>query len=311
MSRILERCSWTTALYMTPITTERLAPGRSDPERELLRAANSTTVAIDWLDSPVDILKQCKGLLMVFTHALTDHIDDNLVFPARQVAWEHKLGVCVVYMQGSGGVSLSSDQTGLRFTFPDELQAVMDRVSQHLGEGFPRFAVAQSVAGAAIVEFFSQEEKSISGIVLVSCPMNIERFVSEDNAVTREMVICGKKYIRENSEYLTSAFPEKATEAVETDSLAAFMSLFKMNTDADDLYSRLDASKRPTLLLYALDDAAIRLSQNVDLVRLCRNPNVAVAVTETGGHCGFRSLTRKNWLLHAICEFSASCIASS
>lgn len=307
ISRILERCKWTTELYIPaiwdPPANREAVSIDSCTQLELLVAGNSASVGIEWVDQPDDIVKKYQGLLVIFTHGFTEHIAPRMVNAARSVALTHKLGVCVVKMQGSAGVGLSTNHTALGFSFLSEIQAVSDRISQHVGVTFPKIALGFGLGGVPLIEYSGS---AFSGMVLVSCPLNVDRFCSsEANGPT---LLCGKKLVKDNGDFLTRHFPIEMTKAMEAASLEEFVALAKpigIGFPLTDLYQFLDNKTQPTLLFYALDDVHIEFSQTVDLVRLCRNPNIAVAVVESGGHCEFFSVTKTNWLIHAICEFAS------
>ena len=307
ISRILERCKWTTELYIPaiwdPSASREASSVDSRTQLELLVAGNSASVGIDWVDQPDDIVKKYQGLLVIFTHGFTEHIIPRIVSAARSVASTHKLGICVVKMQGSAGVGLSTNHTALGFSFLSEIQAATDRISQHVGATFPKIALGFGLGGVPLIEYSGS---AFSGMVLVSCPLNVDRFCSSEP--NGPMLFCGKKLVKDNADFLTRHFPIEMTKAMDAASLEEFVALAKPVASslpsAADLYQLLDNKTHPTLFFYALDDVHIEFSKTVDLVRLCRNPNIAVASVESGGHCEFFSVNKTNWLVHAICEFA-------
>lgn len=285
MSRILERCSWTTDLYIGANWDPSLRKNDGinlENNREIFKASDSASVAIDWLDLPDDVVKKYQGLLIIFAHGLTGHIAPKLIESAHAVAFSHKLGVCVVTVQGAIG-----------FSNLNELKAVTDRIALHVGPSLPKIGVGFSIGGIPALEFFAQDKGFLTGMILISCPLNLSKFLSQEECtVTNAMLVSGKRLLVEHAE---------------SNSLSEFLAAVKVDSAASDAYSSLESVKRPTLLIYALDDASINFSHNLDLVRVCRNPHIAVAVLESGGHCEFFSATRSDWLMHAVSEFGLNC----
>jgi predicted alpha/beta-fold hydrolase len=324
MSRVLERCIWTTESYiplpwlqggfahLRAALSKVIPIGENDFERELLMAPNASTIAIDWYDHPEDIVKTRHGVVVLFAHALNGEIIQYLVSSIRKKVSAHRLSLCVVTVQGSNGVALSSLQTGLGFSFIIEYKAVTERINQHLGSSFPKAAVACSLGGIPVAEFMDQEKTGYSSVVLISCPLDLGKFLTDENDVTDFLLTNGKQVLKENTEAMTAADVDNFSKASDTSSLNDFLkftickqTMLSNILRAVDPYERLQSMNKPTLLMYALDDESNDFSSNVDLIRLCRNPNIAVAVTETGGHCGFQSFT-PDWLGECVCEFASS-----
>ena len=323
MSRILERCNWTTDSYIpSPLLVRgyshmsaAMSHGSPVPEdafeREMLRAPNGATVAIDWFDHPEDIVKKCRSLLVIFNHGLNGALSQTLIKSARALATEHKLGICVINIQGSSGVPLSSPQSSLGLSFIVELKAVVERINQHIGPQFPKTALALSIGGVPVVEFMDQEKSGFSSMVLVSCPMNLDRFG------TNELLVdIGKATLRASADDFTEHLGgDVIAKALDSVDLNEFLShtiakpwshpgVSSFYSVVDPLH-HLEVIRIPTLLIYALDDTDVDFIRTVDLIRLCRNDQIAFAVTEAGGHCGFQSL-KPNWLMRAVCEFAVS-----
>ena len=329
VSNILARCNWTTDSY-TPIpwflrgashTISAINRGAALPgslfEREILMAANASTIAIDWFDHPEDMVKKYQGLLVIFNHGLNGGLSQGLIKSALSAAHPFKLGVCVVNLQGVCEVGMSSTSIGVGLSFILEYKSVTERIHQHVGASFPKTAVALSIGGVPVVEFLAQEKTSYSGLVLVSCPLHLGSFGVQDNVVTDHLLAEGKSTVKTNADVLTAkgntANVAKAMDASSVNELieavgtkpwghASIDSLLR----AVDPHPHLDTITKPTLMVYAMDDEAIDFTTTVDLIRLCRNPNVAVAVTESGGHCGFHTIGG-GWLADVISEFASNC----
>ena len=327
MSRVLERCGWTTSSYVSQpwlnsgnshfkLAIARAVPLSEDSyERELLLAPNSSTISIDWFNHPEEISKRFHGLLVVFAHCLNGSLLTTLINSALRRAGSHKLSVCVVTVQGTNGVALSSDETGMSLSFIIEFKAATDRINQHLGASFPKAAVACSIGGIPVVEFLEVDRSAYSSLILVSCPLDLGRFLVDENEVTDYLLSQGKQVLKDNADVLTRADIEEFSKATEATNLHDFLA-YTVSRPRDkqglsfllrnvDPYKSLDTIRKPTLMIYALDDESIQFTSSVDLIRLCRNTNIAVAVTEEGGHCGFQTL-ESDWLAECICEFASS-----
>lgn len=328
ISRILENCTWTTSSYIpTPWLTRgnshtQSAINRGEPlrekqyEREILMAANTSTVSIDWFDHPENIVKEYLGLIVIFNHGLNGRLSNGVIRAVGEVAASRKLGVCVVNLQGTSGLPMSSANIGMGLSFIVEYKAVTERLTQHVGASFPKTAVGMSIGGVPLIEYLGLEKGFFSSLILISCPLNLERFGLLHNLVTDYMMEEGRCILKANADFVTKSEPEAVTKALEAmTTLNEFLNLtvakpwghanILTGYAAVDPYSHLDSMTRPTLLVYALDDDAIDLTGTIDLLRLCRNRNIAVAVTEAGGHCGFRTLG-KDWLATLVTEFADS-----
>ena len=327
LSRILERCSWTTGSYVplpwltTGFAHVKALLGRNATieapsyEREFLLAPNSSTVAIDWYEHPENITKVSHGLLVFFNHGLNGPISNRIIESATRVASAYHMSLCVVSIQGVNGVSLSSMQTGLGLSFVIEMKAATERINQHLGLSFPKAAFGLSIGGAPVLEFLEQEKSTYSSLILISCPLDLERFGMMESELSDLLVSEGKKVVQANSDTLTKSNVEEVTKALEASNVNDLLanvackewghpstaSLYQFL----DPYSCLHRLTKPTLLFYALDDESIDFFACIDLIRLCRNPNIAVAVTEVGGHCAFQTFGQ-DWLMDCVCDFASS-----
>jgi predicted alpha/beta-fold hydrolase len=327
MSKILERCVWTTETYyplpwaVSDASHLRLALSKAVPipqetfERELLLATNSTTVAIDWFEHPEDIVKRSYGVVVFFTHGLNGELIDVFVSSLKEKIATQRLSLCLVTIQGVHGVAPSSQKSAVELSFGAEYKAATERITQHLGLSFPKTALALSLGGIPVIEFLHQEKTAYTSLILVSCPLDLGRFFIDQNCVTDYMLSQGKKVLKDNADFLTSSDVENVSKAIEATSLNEFLSCTLSRThDQSGLaelfksvepYSRLDAFSKPTLMMYAVDDKSNDFISSVDLLRLCRNEHIAVCVTETGGHCGFQTFN-PHWLAECICEFASS-----
>jgi predicted alpha/beta-fold hydrolase len=284
-------------------------------DRELLLAPNSSTVAIDWYEHPENIVKNYHGLLVIFTHGLNGRLESLAIKSCLRIAKNHRLSLCAVNIQGVNDVALSSSQTGLGLSFVIELKAAVERINQHLGATFPKAGFALGIGGAPVLEFLNQEKSGFTSLILVSCPLDLDRFCMTENEVMDALLDAGKSVLRRNSDALTKTSVEETSKALAASNLHEFFSnvackgwghptlasLFKVV----DPYLHLDTIQKPTLLIYSLDDESVDFTSCVDLIRLCRNPFIAVAVTEVGGHCGFQALN-PDWLMESVCQFAAS-----
>ena len=291
----------------------KLALAKSEPlaeiafERELLLAPNGSTVAVDWFNHPEDVVKDFQGIVIIFTHGLTRDLSRQLINSVLRQTPLQRLSVCIVTVQGSNGIALSSPQTGLRLSALIEFKAATERINQHLGSSFPKAAVACSIGAIPVVEYIEQEKSGYSSMILISTPLDVGRFAVDENEVTDYLLNQGKQILKDNADVLTRSDIEDFSKATDATTLNEFLThaVGKASIGTWDPYRSLDAIQRPTLMLYALDDESIQFSTSIDLVRLCRNPNIAVAVTEVGGHCGFQFL-QSDWLANCICEFASS-----
>lgn len=323
MSRILERCNWTTDSYfpspfifggyshMRAASSHGCAIPETSFEREIFRAPNGSTVAIDWFDHPEEIVKKYRSLLVIFNHGLNGPLSRALIRSAIAVAPERKMALCVINVQGTAGVPLSSPQSSVGLSFILEYKSVVERINQHIGPMFPKTAFAASMGGIPVVEFMDQEKSGFSSLVLVSCPTDLDRF-----GTSELLMDMGKETLKTEADGFTQHLgAEETAKAMEAVVLSEFLlhtiakpwshpNIASVYTAADPR-PHLDAIRIPTLLIYALDDADVNFIKNVDLLRLCRNEQIALAVTEVGGHCGFQTVT-PNWLMRAVCEFAVS-----
>ena len=283
-------------------------------DREILMSPNSATVCIDWLDHPEDMVKKFHSLLIIVNHGLCTGFSNNLIRNVHQISGKHRLGVCVINFQGISDVAMTSSSIGMGLSFIVELKTALERINQHVGGNFPKVAVGLSIGAIPLLEYIGLEKNAFTSSILISCPLILERFMSNQCAATHAMVEEGKRVLKNNSEFVTKSDPERVTKALEAENLDEFLTetitkpwgysgLSPTLISADPI-PRLDGVAKPTLMLYALDDESIDFTSSVDLFRLCKNPNIAVAVTEAGGHCGFSSLGNQSWLATVITEFA-------
>ena len=303
LSRILERCTLVTDTYFPVpwLLTGRLhtraasiiTPVPSTYEREILKAPNGSTVAIDWFDHPEEVSKKFTGLLLIMNHACngnTLHLTSAISNAGR-----YKLGCCLITLPGISDLVLSGPNPGFGLSFLVELQAIMDRVNQHVGVHFPKVSLAFSLGGVPLLEFSSVSP--FFSQVYISLPLNLDLFESD---------ICleqAKRVTKKNSDTITKTNPTIS----EISNLKELRNLFPSSNPIISI----ESISRPTLLIYALDDESIPFFETVDLVRLCRNKNIAVATTNAGGHCGFQTVNdtdHETWIVTASLEFLASSI---
>lgn len=70
----------------------------------------------------------------------------------------------------------------------------------------------------------------------------------------------------------------------------------------------LDGLNIPTLLLHAIDDPLVDVN-TLDILKGLKNPLVAFAITEQGGHCGWCDLKGERWSEKLVFEFLEHAIA--
>lgn len=326
LSSVLERCSFCTDMYIpvpwlasgraqtaAAVHNRSYGPADSSFQREILKAPNGSTVGIDWFDHPEDMNKKFAGLLIILNHGCNGCLLWPHLEAARGRAADFGLGCCVVTLQGVGGVPVTSPNVGFGLSFLVELKAIMERVNQHVGAHFPKVAMAFSLGGVPLVEFIGQEKTAFFSCAFVSLPMNLEKFCLAENAVTEHCLVEAKKLLKTNSEFLTGWNLASSTRALDASSLTEFFDAIRQKAPTSGLYTAvnpavtIDAIARPSLFVYAADDAAVEFYESVDLARMCRNRNIAVCVTENGGHCGFRTLT-DSWLANACLDFLSSTV---
>jgi predicted alpha/beta-fold hydrolase len=214
-------------------------------------------------------------------------------------------------MQGLSGVHATTSSIGTGLSLIVELKAITERLNQHLGSHFPKSLVAFSIGGVPLIDYLSQDKANYISTVLVSTPLNLEKFCMGDNPATDACVEDVHKALKDNSDVLTTWNVDLVSKAIKSATLAEYYaeigSVIGSNSasifHSVEPYSRLAQLTKPTLLIYALDDESIEFIKDVDIIQLCKNPNIAVCVTEDGGHCGFHTINRRCWLGSVILEY--------
>ncbi len=306
------------ALFLSGDSFTSHVIGRGKPlqsnefERELLKAPNGSTLSIDWMDSPESIPRKFIGLVVVFNHGYGGNIVDYVVRRIIGECHRHKLGCCIVNMQGVAGVpvSVKGPCTGLSLSYVIELKAVTERIVQHVGERFPKSALSLSLGGVPLIEYLSQDKHSYTSSVLISVPLDVERFAQSDNVVTRQCLHSAKSILKANADAMTEWDHEAVRLAMEAQSIGEIHRVLKCRPlpSFESMHAALDVIEEPILLMHALDDDSVDFTRSVDLYRLCRNKNIAVSVTQVGGHCASVTVNNRStsWLGSAALEFVAS-----
>jgi predicted alpha/beta-fold hydrolase len=324
MSRILEKCNWTTdsfAPILSDIVRKALkhsnaldvveANYNAHHEREFLNAPNGSMLAIDWLDHPEDIAKKFHGLVVLVNHGCTQIMARSLFEYLMENAHQQDMGCCVVNLQGVNGVQATNASVGTGLSMIVELKAVTERIHQHLGSFFPKCLVGVSIGAIPVIEYLSQDRLNYSSACLISPPLQLQKWCDDGTRETASCIASAKHLIKENAEVLSTWNIHAVSKASMATSLSEIFAAIHSSSSSSvaslfnslEPYSRLDQISKPLLMFYALDDESMSFYDDVDLLRLCRNPNIAVSVTEHGGHYGFRSLNKPTWLGQSVLEY--------
>ena len=321
MSRILEKCEWTTDSFApSPAAIFPLLGNvkhSSAPlslkkdhsyEREILNAPNGAVLAIDWYDHPEDIAKKYHGLLVLINHGCTQSFSSSIFQFITDHAHYFDVGCCIVNLQGVNGVQATNSSIGTGLSMIVELKAVTERIHQHLGANFPKSLVAVSIGGIPVIDYLSQDKINYSSACLVSTPLNLQKWCANHSAVMLESLESAKRVIKENAQILTKLNVQGVTKAASATTLSDMFSVLHTSTlsawfNSLEPYSRLDQVSKPLAMFYALDDPSMSFLDDVDLMRLCRNQNIAVSVTEHGGHCQFKVINSESWIGRSVLEF--------
>ena len=312
ISRILERCTLDTYipspwLFCGGLQT-RVAIGSvtvpfvREYQREILKARNGSTVSIDWFDHPEEMNKKFAGLLLIMNHACNGNM--TLVNSAISLCGEYNLGCCLITMPGISDLPLSFSNAGFNLSLLPELEATMERVNQHVGVHFPKVGLGFSLGGIPLLEFSEFAGKSaFFATAYVSLPINIEQFLIDETLVTTHCLRQMQSVVRANSEFLTSVNPAWCAQAMEATSLKEFLQSTCPNPEV-----LLTNQNRPTLLVFAIDDVAVPFFDSVDLIKLTKNKQIAIVVTENGGHCGFKTVHTHSVIVTTCLEFLANTV---
>jgi len=323
VSRLLERCGWTTETYApspfifngfghTQRTIQASLSSHTEYfEREILTAPNGSTLGIDWYDHPEDMAKKYHGIIVILNHGCTQRLSKSIIRHIIRGSQKEGVGCCVINMQGVNDVPSTTTSIGTSLSLIVELKAITERLNQHLGSHFPKSIVAFSIAGIPLIDYLSQDKGNYTSTSLVSTPLALKNFCMGDNVSSDACVADVHDLIKANSDILTSWNLDVTSKVAKATTLAEFydgIGSVSGSTAASffhslEPYSRISQIAKPIILFYALDDESIQFTRDVDLIRLCKNPNVAVCVTEHGGHCGFHTLSEPNWIGSAVLEY--------
>jgi len=321
MSRILEKCEWTTDSFapsfasLFPHTLNRGTASSSPAayrsmshEREFLNAPNGAILAIDWFDHPEEIAKKYHGLVVLVNHGCTQNSSQAIFDYVVEHSHQLDVGCCIVNLQGVNGVQTNNTSLGTGLSMIIELKAVTERIHQHLGANFPKSLVAVSLGGIPVIEYLSQDKVNYSSACLISTPLNIPKWCSTNSLPVLRCIESAKMVMKDNADQLTKLNIQAVTKASHATTLSdIFNALHTTNVsswyNSLEPYSRLDQISKPLLMFYAIDDESMSFLDDVDLMRLCRNQNIAVSVTEYGGHCDFHVLNRKSWIGLCVLEY--------
>ena len=321
MCRILEKCEWTTDSFapafgslfpwiktVKSVPTHPAEKQTNSYEREILNAPNGAILAIDWFDHPEEIAKKYHGLVVLINHGCTLGLSKTTYGYISEHCDKYDIGCCVVNLQGVNGVQATNSSIGTGLSMIVELKAITERIHQHLGANFPKSLVAMSVGGIPVIEYLSQDKLNYSSACVISTPLNLPKWCAYDSSPTRQCLESAKQMIKENSEILTKLNVQDVTRASSATTLSdLFAAMHTSNVSAWlnslEPYARLDQITKPLMMFYALDDQSMTFLDDVDLMRLCRNQNIAVSVTEHGGHCEFKVINSESWIGQSVLEF--------
>ncbi len=324
MSRILEKCDWTTDSFAPTLSAllsnfiKHPVPTSFEPmydlakcEREILNAPNGALLAIDWLDHPEEIAKKYHGIIVLVNHGCTQVLSRSIYQYLMQNAHQQDMGCCLVNLQGVNGVQATNASVGTGLSMIVELKAVTERIHQHLGSSFPKCLVSVSIGAIPVIEYLSQDRLNYSSACLISTPLNLQKWCSDATRATASCITSAKHVVKINADLLSTWNIHAASKASLATSLSDIFSALHTASSSSvsslynsiEPYSRLDQIAKPLLMFYSLDDESMSFHDDVDLLRLCRNPNIAVSVTEHGGHCEFKSLNNPDWLGKSVLEY--------
>ena len=169
-----------------------------------------------------------------------------------------------------------------------------------------------SIGAIPVIQYLAQDKLNYSSACFISAPLNLSKWCGSDTCATTECRDAAIGCVKENSEMLTKWNIQAVTKASNSVSLSDYFTAMHVQNSSPNVsslfnslepYSRLDQITKPLLMSYALDDESIAFSEDVDLLRLCRNPNIAVAVTEHGGHAEFCTINKQSWIGQSVLEF--------
>ena len=318
ISRFLEKCSFPTSAFspnpvlaffrtgvFQTLASAAIAVQPPPTDREVI-LTSSGGIALDWvLPSYPDL--SATGVLVILSHGL---LGRGCVNAMHDLAIRARSAGSLVVLVQPPGVAGTEGVAGVGFKLSAELQAVSEKISERVGSHVPKILIAFSIASIPALSFLPNS--SFAAAALICAPIeDLSKILMKRNVATDEFVSAGKIFLRNNGEFATRKWADLIQPALKSETVADFAREFSDKALGRSELAPIndaDVLQMPTLFLYALDDPWISFD-SVDLLRLIRNENVAVAVTEQGGHCGFLAgFGSRRWVNTAILEFVEAAI---
>ncbi|CAK9870129.1 unnamed protein product [Sphagnum jensenii] len=314
--------------------------GRPPPikyDRQLYITADSGTIALDWVMSPLATDKvgitgapQSSASddtpMIVIIPGLTSDSNDSYV---KHIAYSSALKgwrTLVANHRGLGGVSITSDQF-YNAGWTEDLRTIIHYVHEKYPQA-PLFAIGNSIGANILVKYLGEEGAAtpIGAAAAVCCPWDLvvcDRFISR-KAIQKiyDMILATglRQYAKMHQSVLAR--------------IADWDLLSKSKTVRDfDQYCTRHTGKYETVDTYYRHCSSAYYLANVAVPLLCfnslddpvctkeaipwdesiANPNVVLAVTKHGGHLGyFEGITAHSvWWVRALTEYMAVMLPSS
>ena len=313
ISRLLEKCELPTASFFpNPLlafyrtgfvqTVAAAAMHASAPrtDREVLTVA-SGSMALDWvLPSYPDLT--ARAVLVILDHGLLSRACVNAI---HDLASRARAAAFLVVLVHPPGVAGTEGLSGVGLRLSAELNSASEKITERVGAHLPKVLVAFSVAAIPALSFLPLS--GFAAAAFICAPLDdLSSMFSRSNCATDFMLESGKSFLKNNGDFATRKWLDLITPAVQASTVASFFTEFvdkAVGKYEGAPINEVDGLSMPTLFIYSLDDPCIDF-QSIDLLRLIRNDNVAVVVTEQGGHCGFLSgLQSKRWMNEMVLEF--------
>ncbi|CAH2035327.1 unnamed protein product [Thlaspi arvense] len=301
--------------------------------RQLFRASDGGTIALDWLTnsdvldgSQNEILKEDKTPIAVVIPGLTSDSSSaylkHLAYNTAKTGWN----VVISNHRGLGGVSVTSDRF-YNAGWTEDIRVVLGHLQQEYPMA-PLFAIGTSIGANVLVKYLGEEgEKTpLRGAVAICSPWDLligDRFICRtlkqklyDKALT--IGLQGYAQLHE-PQYTRLANWEgiKKSRSIRDFDNHATCIVGKFETV--DTYYRKSSSTQyvgnvavPLLCISALDDP-LCTKEAIPWDECRANKNIVLATTNHGGHLAFfEGLTASSlWWVRATNEFLCTLSCSS
>ncbi len=285
--------SMTLTVWARPRRFPRLPCG----ERRFFSVGHGTYVLTDCNWQPRR--DQCPVLLAL--HGVEGSSDSHYMKGLAEKAWQRGFSVVRLNQRNCGGTEHLT--RGLYHSgLTADARAVVEELIAR--DRVPAIALAGYSLGGNLAlklagEYGANAPRELACVSAVSPPIDLTRAIvlleRRANRIYEHNFLWNlKRRIRRKRAVFPDAYSTRGLRGIRT--VRAFDNVYTAPhngfTGADDYYARAGAIRMmaniavPTLIISAKDDPFIPVEPFYDL-RVTGNPNITLAITEHGGHCGF------------------------